>query len=63
MFRMSHGMPSDNKIANEFAPSEFDTPKPPSFLRINSTLEIPSGRQPPAAKNVSPIMASGILNV
>lgn len=62
-FRMNHGTPSDNKIANEFAPSEFDTPKPPSFLRINRTLEMPSGKQPPAAKNVRPMMASGIRNV
>lgn len=63
MFRMSHGTPSDNKIANEFAPSEFDTPNPPSFFLINKTLEIPSGKHPPAANKVSPINASGILNV
>lgn len=63
IFRMSHGMPSDIKIAKEFAPSELDTPTPPSFFRTISTEDIPSGRQPPAAKKVSPITASGIRNV
>lgn len=39
---ISHGIPSDINMANELAPSEFDTPTPPSFFRIISTLEIPS---------------------
>ena len=56
-------MPSDMRIAKEFAPSEFDTPTPPSFLRIIKTLDIPSGIQPPAARKVRPITASGMLNV
>lgn len=30
IFLMSHGNPSDNKMANEFAPREFETPIPPS---------------------------------
>lgn len=63
IFFISHGIPRDIRIANELAPSEFDTPTPPSpFLTIN-TDEIPSGMQPPAAKNVNPITASGILKV
>lgn len=63
MFRMSHGMPNDIKMANEFAPNEFETPTPPSPFRAINTLEMPSGMQPPAARKVSPITASGILNV
>lgn len=63
MLWISHGTPNDIRMANEFAPSEFDTPTPPSFFRIINTLEIPSGKQPPAAKNVIPITASFILNV
>lgn len=63
IFLMSHGIPRDIKMANELAPSEFDTPTPPSFLRIIKTLDIPSGKQPPAAKNVNPITASGMFNV
>lgn len=63
IFFISHGIPSDIKMAKELAPRLFDTPTPPSFLRTISTLDIPSGMQPPAAKNVIPITASGIENV
>lgn len=63
MFLINHGIPSDIKMANEFAPKEFDTPTPLSPLRILNTLDIPSGMHPPAAKNVSPITASGTENV
>lgn len=63
IFFIIHGMPSDIRMAKELAPSEFDTPTPPSPLRIIKTLDIPSGIQPPAARNVRPITASGILNV
>lgn len=63
IFLISHGMPSDIKMAKELAPNEFDTPMPPSPLRMAKTLDIPSGMQPPAARNVSPITASGIRNV
>lgn len=63
IFLMSHGIPKDMSIAKEFAPSEFETPTPPSFFRIIKTLDMPSGIHPPAAKNVSPITASGIWNV
>lgn len=63
IFRMSHGIPNDIKMANEFAPNEFETPTPPSPFRTINTLDIPSGIQPPAARNVNPITASGILKV
>lgn len=63
MFLISHGMPSDIKMASEFAPKELDTPTPLSPFRMLSTLDMPSGMHPPAAKNVRPITASGTENV
>lgn len=59
IFLISHGMPKDIKMARELAPSEFETPIPPSPLRTDSTLEMPSGMQPPAARKVRPMTASG----
>lgn len=49
---MSHGTPNDNKMSSELEPNEFETPTPLSPFRIAKILDIASGVQFPAARNV-----------
>lgn len=50
-------------MLSELEPSEFDTPIPFSPFIIIVKLEMASGAQLPTARNISPVIASGIENV
>lgn len=54
---MSHGTPNDNRISKVHEPKEFDTPTPLSPFRTVMMLEMPSGKQFPAASIVRPMTA------
>lgn len=56
----NHGIPSERRMFMVLAPSELDTPIPPSPFLDMMANEMDSGRQPPAARNVRPRTASGI---
>lgn len=62
-FRINHVTPRDRKISKLLEPNEFETPIPFSPFRIIKILDNASGVQFPAARNVSPITASGIPSV
>ena len=49
--------------SNMLLPTELDTAISPNPLRATSTDVIKSGMDVPAARNVSPIISEGILNV
>lgn len=60
---MNHGKPRHNNISNVFEPIELLIPIAPWPCFVTMTLDTASGTLVPAAKNVKPIIESGMFAV
>lgn len=60
---MNHGKPKHNRISNVFEPIELLMPIAPWPCLVTMTLDTASGTLVPAAKNVRPMIESGMSAV